>query len=204
MYSRNIQDKNSKNKKLKIISLLAVILLLIFALLIWAEKSGTIDLLGNNPQKNSATDNNSEDESFINLEPPTEEEQSAGDEVDIKKNTNDPTTENTTSSGDTQNPGSTTAVTVVISDTGVYDGMVEVSAFTPDAIANGTCTYEFSSGAKTVTKSNQARADASSSICIDNPFPVSELAGGDVWKVKVTYKSNSGTYEGTRESTLTL
>lgn len=198
MYSNNRSTTKTSNKKkfLLIVSALLATLLMLFVVL---EFTNTTNFLSSREEQDKSTD-----DSFS--QPPTDEESNAGDEVPLKQDGNNPDNQN-----DSQQPDSPVSdetepetVALVISDIGVYDGNVEVSAFTPDAIANGTCTYVFTSGSNTVTKTNLARADASSSICIDEPFPVSELSASDEWGVGITYKSESGNYIGTQQTILKL
>ncbi len=168
-------------------------------LLVALETTGTTNFFTSND-----TDTQEVTEESFDI-PPTEEEANAGDEAPIKQEPLEDNSQEPNNSGADQDDDSqSTPVSVVISNIGVYDGMIEVSAFTPDAIANGTCTYVFTSGANTVTKTTRARADASSSICIDEPFPVSELSASDEWGVGVTYKSESGNYIGTQQTVLQL
>ena len=123
----------------------------------------------------------------VNLAPPTEEEKQAGDlqkEENIKKEEA------------RNNPGlDPSDATVVITDAGVYDGIVEVRSFIPDHYEDGTCTIEFTKGSNMVTKTAPAYRDVSTTICTNPVFSVSELGNGS-WQVTVRYNSESNKTAG--------
>jgi hypothetical protein len=137
----------------------------------------------------------------INFNPPTDEEKKAGDNVDIKKNTPPTST--------TQTPPQTTKevtgyASVAITDANVYNGQVEVRAFVSNMIADGTCTYTFTSGTKTVTKTSPAKADASTTNCLTLDFSVSELSYSKKWTVTVKYENQQKTASGSAQTVLNL
>ncbi len=122
---------------------------------------------------------------------PTEEEENAGDNVPVKTDPNQPAED-------------VTDLAVQISSVEVYEGQVEVRASTTTNIFNGSCYVEFSSGDDTVNKILPAQADARSTICLDEPFDVSELSASNSWDVKVQMVSDDGKYKGEATSSLSL
>lgn len=137
---------------------------------------------------------------YINLEPPTEEEKEAGNNVEVKQDSNQP-------SGDTKNNPETTSpssASVTIIDASVYGDQVEVRAFVSKVVAEGTCTYTFSSPGKTFTKSNPAEPDATTTNCTTLNFSKSELSDSTDWTVKVKYENTQKTISGVNESRLNL
>ncbi len=98
---------------------------------------------------------------------------------------------NKPSDGDTEKE----SVTVGISYADVFEGQLDVRAFTPDVVeGNGTCTATVSKqGYESVIKTVEAFIDASSTICNPIYIPVSDLAPG-TWTVNVSF--SSPTHEG--------
>jgi hypothetical protein len=138
----------------------------------------------------------------VNYNPPTDAEKKAGDNVDVKKDTQ-PTTSNQTPQQTNQNEVNGSA-SVAITDANVYNGQVEVRAFVSNMIADGTCTYTFTSGTKTVTKTSPAKADASTTNCLTLDFNVSELSGYKKWTVTVKYENQQKTASGSAQTVLNL
>ncbi len=126
----------------------------------------------------------------INLEPPTEVEQQAGDEqkkeiIERDENISIPNT-----------------AKVVIVDASQYDSKVEVRAFAANVISDGTCVITFTKGAASIQKEVAAFADASSSPCISLTVPRSEFTSNGEWSVTVVY--NSATIRGSSTTTLEI
>jgi hypothetical protein len=138
----------------------------------------------------------------IKYNPPTDEEKKAGDNVDLKKNTQ-PTGSNQTSQPPAQSTGVGSA-SVAITDANVYNGEVEVRAFVSNIIADGTCTYTFTSGTRTVVKTSPAKADASTTNCLTLDFNESELSGSKKWTVTVKYENQQKTASGSAQTVLSL
>lgn len=138
----------------------------------------------------------------INYNPPTDAEKKSGDNVDIKKSTQ-PTTNTQTTQPSSQGEVSGSA-SVAITDANVYNGQVEVRAFVSNMIADGTCTYTFTAGTKTVTKTSPAKADASTTNCLTLDFNVSELSDSKKWNVTVKYENQQKTASGTAQTVLNI
>lgn len=192
--NKKIKNKRTVSKKLLIASLIILAVLAVLAIVFLLVRNSSDD-----PSMNDQTDslNSTEaDEKVTNPAPPTESEANSGDNVPQKS-------ENTT--GEEPSPASET-VEVLISNAGVYDGKVEINAFTTTVLRNGTCRITFV-GEQTntnVEKSTQARADATTTICIDNPFPVSELSSDDDWAVTVEYVSEDSSYSGEGKTRISI
>ena len=129
----------------------------------------------------------------VNYNPPTEEEKAVGD---TQKETADTEEEQ-------QNPPKPSeqttpqkkAVTVIITDAGQYDDIVEVRSFISDHYQDGTCTITFRKGSQTLTKKTPAYRDASTTICTNPLIKRSEFPSAGDWQVTVAYTSKdaSGT-----------
>lgn len=174
-----MQHKNhKKSKKLIIVVLLAILAIALIG--------GTVYFIKNSGQKTNSYD----DGSGINYEPPTEEEKQAGDkqkdkiiqEEDARNNPN---------SQDEQ------TASVIITDAGQYDDVIEVRAFIPDHYQDGTCTITLTQGSYKVTKDTPAYRDVSTTICTNPLFTRSEFANNGEWHVVVSYSSEGAT--GTSE-----
>jgi hypothetical protein len=137
----------------------------------------------------------------INFNSPTDTEKKSGDNVDLKKNTQP--TDSIQSQPQAQSTGVGSA-SVAITDANVYNGQVEVRAFVSNKIADGTCTYTFTSGTKTITKTSPAKADASTTNCLTLDFNVSELSDSKKWTVTVKYENQQKTASGSAQTVLNL
>jgi outer membrane lipoprotein-sorting protein len=137
----------------------------------------------------------------INYNPPTNEEKKAGDNVDIKKNTPPTTSQPPSQTSTNEVSGS---ASVAITDANVYNGQVEVRAFVSNMIADGTCTYTFTSSTKTITKTSPAKADVSTTNCLTLDFNVSELSGYKKWVVTVKYENQQKTASGSTQTELNI
>jgi hypothetical protein len=174
MKHTNRQPK--RNKKILIIAaLIAVLVGSSIGYAAWRASNNTDD-------KKTTTKT---DDSGINYEPPTDEEKQAGeDQKDA--GAKDPDT--------TQQPPQTEKkqVSVVIADAGQYGDVIEVRAFVPEHIQDGTCTITITKDAAKVVKTAKAYADASSSICTNPEILRSEFPTSGEWSVTVAYDSAGG------------
>jgi hypothetical protein len=186
--------KQIKNKKL--VTLLSVVILLVATLFV-LEKLHITNFI----HKKNAASTQGQGSGTVNYNPPTDEEKKAGDNVDIKKNT-PPTTSQTPPQTSTNEVSG--SASVAITDANVYNGQVEVRAFVSNMIADGTCTYTFTSGTKTVTKTSPAKADASTTNCLTLDFDVSELSYSKKWTVTVKYENQQKTASGSAQTVLNL
>lgn len=173
--------KNKQSLKTKGILMFGALMLAI-AILVLLELKGTISLTG------SKNDPTSQSDTAINFGPPTEEESKAGDEK--KQEIVD--TENSSSVQD-PDPG----VTVLITDAGVYSGVVEVRSFIPNHYEDGTCEIVFSQGNSTFSRQTPAYRDVSTTICTNPLIKTSDFPSAGTWTVMVKY--NSPTISGTSQ-----
>lgn len=138
----------------------------------------------------------------INYDPPTKNEREVGNqqkEEIVQQEEQDKQQQEQTA----KNPTKKKTVSVIITDAGEYDGIIEVRSFIPDHFQNGTCTVTFTQGSKTVTKETPARTDVSTTICMNPLIKRSELPASGTWQVRVAYTSAGAT--GTSDpQTLTL
>lgn len=119
----------------------------------------------------------------IDLSPPTEQEQAAGDQrkKDIVANEQQ---------GALPQPDSQTkTATVIITDAGQYDNVIEVRSFIPDHYQDGTCTITLRQGTQVITKEAPAYRDATTTICTNPMIQRSELPAAGNWQVTVAYAS---------------
>lgn len=91
------------------------------------------------------------------------------------------------------------AVDVGVSFADIYDGKLEVRAFTSGTIESGSCkvTAKHASSGSVVSESSKAFIDASTTQCEPVYIPVSKLAEGE-WDVSVEFSSK--THQGVSES----
>ncbi len=173
----------NKNKKLLT---LVLILLLIGLVLFILEKTKVTNFYENTPASNTTTTN----QPTINLDPPTEEEAKAGDEIkeDIIKN----------EAAQQQKPtDDKTKAEVVIVDSTQYDNEIEVRAFVSNVIKDGTCTFVFTNGSEKITKTMPAPADASSTPCMTLVVPRTEFSKTGTWNLTVSYANDTASGSAT-------
>lgn len=115
----------------------------------------------------------------INYDPPTKEEQQAGNEQK----------QEIVDSQAAQSQSST--ATVIIADAGQYGNQVEVRAFVTNVIQEGTCTSTFTRGTTVVTRTVAALKDAKTTRCTNVAIPRSEFASAGTWDLTVTYRSTT-------------
>lgn len=179
-----------KKPSKKIIIIAASSLLIGGATLFALEKQQVIDLYSNGSKTEVEPPL---PENKVSLDPPSEDEKRAGDE---KK---DEIVENKKDSG-VDDQSASKNVTVIITDAGQYDGIIEVRSFIPDHYQDGTCTITFTKGASKVSKDTPAYRDASTTICTNPLFKKSQFSATGKWQVAVTYKSKDGRANGTSET----
>lgn len=133
---------------------------------------------------NDSENNNTRNVNEINYDPPTEQEQKAGDEQKEQL------------TKDEQTP-QTNDVQVAIVDANQYDDTVEIRAFVQGIIEGGTCTATLTKNGQTVTKKTDAFIDATTTQCGNLNIPRSEFPSAGEWSLKVSYSSES--HAGTSE-----
>ncbi len=168
---------HSKNTKKTIIFLLLSLLVIGVGLLV-LEKTGVINLYS---RDQSSTSDSPKPTNTVNYDPPTEQEQSAGDEQKAKIVEEE-------SSASTNKPET---AEVVIVDASQYEDEIEVRAFVANVLEIGTCTYIFKNGASTITKSQSAYPDASTTPCTTLVVPRAEFANPGSWNLTVTFESTT-------------
>jgi flagellar basal body-associated protein FliL len=179
MYS----NKNSKNKSKinnKIIIILAVIIVLLLTLFV-LERTGVINLYISTPNGSSSLD---PEVNKINLDPPTEIEQNAGDaqkeKIIVQQDAELPSQNSNT-------------VSVVIVDSTQYDSEIEVRAFASNIVQDGTCEITFTRYTTTFSRVVPAKADASTTLCLTLDVPRSDFNSSGTWQVEVKYTSLNAT-----------
>ncbi len=166
--------------KNKIVIIIVLALIMVSGIMVWQHFSS-------NKKNQSITDTPTDN---INYDPPTKEEQQAGD---TQK-------DQTIKDEDRRNnpPDQDSKITpVVITDAGQYDNTVEVRAFIPDHYEDGVCTITFSQDTSKIQKSTPAYKDASTTICTNPLFPRSDFPYGGDWDLSVRYEA--GNTKGTSE-----
>lgn len=119
-----------------------------------------------------------------------------------KATTSSSTTIDKTNDSSTVNQGSN--VEIVVVDASKYGDIFEVRAYASDVVEDGTCSYAFTNGTDTVTKTSVAKAGASTSSCSTIDIPVSELSASNTWNLTVKYTSNSENYNGETNKKITI
>lgn len=164
-----LKNKNIKYKKVIIIATSLLILFVACFYIYFTIK------------QNSTTDNSTKVENTST----TSESVTNGSSNNTVEKTNDNSTINTSSE-----------VSLVIVDASQYTDIFEVRVYAADVVENGTCTYSFTSGINTVTKTTGATAGSSTSSCSAMDISISELSASNDWTLKITYMSGSGNYNG--------
>ena len=133
----------------------------------------------------------------VNLDPPTAEEQAAGDEIKQDLTPVDDTTED-----DTADLSNTAEVVIV--DANQYENEIEVRAFVSNHVEAGECTIQFTQGETSFQKQVPASADASTSPCITLIVPRDDFPTAGEWTVNVEYINQSKTISGMSETTVII
>lgn len=178
---KRTSSKRSNKKKISLILLSVALVFLATAAL---ELTGVTDFYKHDKAPSDS------DSSSINYQPPTENEKQSGDKqkdkvVEDEAARNNPETQNKQK------------VSVIITDAGQYDDIVEVRSFIPDHYQDGACTITFTQGTRKVTKDTPAYRDASTTICTNPLFARSEFPSSGDWQVVVSY--NAGSFQGSSE-----
>ena len=183
MYS----NKNSKNKSKingKIIVILAAIIVLLLTLFV-LERTGVTNFY-----TSATTDSSTPDAQTnkINLDPPTEIEQNAG---------NNQKEEIAGDQNIEQKPQNGETVNVVVVDSSQYDSEIEVRAFASNIVQDGICKFTFTKDSTSFSKEAPAKADASTTPCLTLNVPRSEFNSAGTWQVTIKYIGNSATGSST-------
>ena len=182
MYSKR---KSPNTKKYWLV---AAVVFVIAAVGAGLELSGTTNVFGNaSEEPESQLPGLNE----INYGPPTEEEQAAGDkrkeEIVAQEQAPQPLPE---------------GATVAIVDASQYEDEVEVRSFVSNIVSDGECTITFEQDTQSITKTVNAFAEASTTLCLSLVVPRSEFPSTGEWTVTVTYKND--TIMGSASRTLVL
>lgn len=181
------KNKNRLVKKRRIITTALVVLaLLVLAYVVYAYTSQSLwpfasrkdTITSQTSADDSASSNNPTND--VNYSPPTKEEEEASQ--DGKKET----TQEDNSIG-----GSKTHVNIGVTFSAIFNGKMEVRAFTPSIIeGNGTCTATFTKGSSKVTASSSAFIDSSTTQC--NPIYIdpSQFTEKGTWDLVVSFSSS--------------
>lgn len=169
-----------KKKNLTIITIVVAALLLI---------GGGVAayMVMNNQNKADSQETND-----VNYDPPTDQEVEEGQDAkkDAYENAENP------SSDDKSTTETKKSVNVGVSFADMYDGKLEIRAFTNGIVEAGTCTATIKKAGEEITKTSGAFIDASSTQCEPIYVPRSELSAGK-WSVTVLFSSK--TAQGTSE-----
>lgn len=164
----------TKNNSRKALWTTILIILLIIAGIFWFFSAKEDN---NNPK----TDN----DGYINYEPATEEEKEQANNA--KQGIVD--RQNGAESADEDSENGKKTATVVITDAGQYENIVEVRSFIPDYYEDGICTIVFSKGSQEIVKETPAYRDATTTTCTNPLFNRSEFFEAGEWSVYVKYDS---------------
>lgn len=137
---------------------------------------------------NFREDNNQpklENDGYINYSPATEEEKEQADSA--KKDIVD--RQNGADKTETDSDNEKQTATVVITDAGQYENIIEVRSFIPDYYEDGICTIVFSKGSLEIVKETPAYRDATTTTCTNPLFNRSEFVEAGEWSVYVKYDS---------------
>lgn len=167
--ARSKLQKKSKKNLLIIVAILAVVVLAIVG--VWLLNRSDDSKLSNESTDQVANE--------INFNPPTEEEKQAAedkkDEIVAEQN-NPPAVSNTAN--------------VVITDASQYGDIVEIRAFVSNRIdSSGSCAVTLTKGTSTITRTQNATADASTTQCGTFEIPRSDFPSSGSWSVVVTYSA---------------
>lgn len=164
----------NKNRNKKIIILVLVLALMAAAYLSWNQFRTKSD--SRSPTGTMANTGDT-------YSSPTNEEQEAGDkQKEINKQREQSQQANPQNSGKK-------AASVIITDAGQYDDVIEVRAFIPDHYQDGTCTITITKDNHKVSKSTPAYRDVSTTICTNPLFARSEFAETGEWQAVVSYSA---------------
>ncbi|OGL23976.1 hypothetical protein A2791_03695 [Candidatus Saccharibacteria bacterium RIFCSPHIGHO2_01_FULL_46_30] len=182
-------NKNKSKKKIAIVTAIILMVVLAVGYLVVAA-------LNKLPPFASVEKTYAPGEQVTNLERSKTEkdaERAIVDNPDLKTENNQTDTPNTptqeTDSGKTQ-------VNLLVTNARIANGTVSASGFVTNIVeSGGACTYTFTNGNATLTKTAQTLTNPSSTTCATVSFPASELTANGTWKVVLGYSSDkaSGT-----------
>lgn len=180
----------SKTKKSKLPTKKTVVALLI---LIIAGALGW--LYFTNSQTDSTTNtkaSSSSSKGNISLDPPTPQEQEAGDtqkERNIKRD------------ADLSDGSQKRSPNIVVVDASQYDDTVEVRAYISNIYEDGgTCEVTFTKGQARITRSTEAYKDATTTQCKPINIPRGEFKSAGQWQVTVSYSSPTASGSGAQQT----
>lgn len=153
-----------------------IILVLVLLLIIMGTTVAFVILSDDQPKAG--------DTSTVNYDPPTDEEIRAGEKQKDKIDQQEELIEQ-----ESQNPGKEKNVSVIITDAGQYDDIIEVRSFIPNHFQDGTCTITASQGITKITKETPAYKDISTTICTNPLINRSEFSSTGQWVITVDYVS---------------
>lgn len=188
-----LQSKKIPKKPLLITTVVVVLLVASVLTYVYAFNG---NIFGWNNQKTSSNETPS-----TNLNTPTDEQIKAGNDIkneNVKKtdeNTNTPPTPSS-------NPGSNKQdVEVIITAANQNSGTLQIRTQISRVVNTGQCTLNLTKSGKTVTKTADVQALATTSTCKGFDIPVSELSTGS-WNATLTYESD--TLSGTASTVVTI
>lgn len=155
-----------RNKKITLFTTILVLIVVMSGVLIWR-----LSTTNETPENTEVTDS---------FNPPTKEEEQAGDQQKDKAISQD---ESQNASNQRQNK----TANVIITDAGQYGSEIEVRSFVPDHYQDGTCTITITKDNSKVEKTTTAYRDASTTICTNPLFSRSEFSSPGTWQVTVQY-----------------
>lgn len=129
----------------------------------------------------------------VNYGPPTKQEQEAGDEQ--KQQIVEQEERREQSARQADRPNNKKKVTVIITNAGQYENIIEVRSFVPDHYEDGTCSIILTRSGQTVKKTMPAKKDISSTVCLDPQINRADFPTNGEWQVQVTYESKGATGE---------
>lgn len=168
------ESKKNKSNKKKWFVIIICFALLVLGTVTALEYTGVINIYKKPKDKPP--------ESTINYNPPTKEEQEAGDtkkEEIVEHNKVEVNTENNTEKSKNTD--------VVITDAGQYDNTIEIRAFVPNHYEDGSCKFTLTQGSLKVEKETPAYRDVSTTICTNPLIARSDFTSSGDWKVVVNY-----------------
>lgn len=149
--------------------------------------------------KNHSTSSNEVPSS--NLNAPTDEQIKAGNDVKKANLDNSASTTDTPSTPVSQPGSNKQSVEVIITAANQNSGILQVRTQISRVVNTGQCTLTLTQSSKTVTKTADVQALASTSTCKGFDIPVSELSAGS-WNITLTYEND--TLFGTTSEVITI
>jgi hypothetical protein len=165
----------SKNKKRRF-SKKPLIIILCLALLVIIAGSVYVFFF----RDSSKPDNSRNTPETVNYDPPTKEEQEAGDIQKIKN-----------IDGENDSTGSQSSPTIVL-EASQYEDIVEIRAYITGIFEdNGQCKLSLRKDSSSITRTSTSFASATTTQCGAINIPVSEFPTSGEWQTIMEYTSNS-------------